>query len=86
VHTRARNGRDERAAADADRLDRRDRHERLGQTAIQLAIPVDIAAEARRHAMHEDFEAAAHRIAGLAGAIDLRDHRLLDLRVDTPQR
>jgi hypothetical protein len=72
--------------ADPDGLDRGNRHERLGQPSIELAIPLDVAAEADRDARGDDLERAAERVAGLAGAIDLRDHRLLELRIHAPER
>ena len=67
------------ASPDADGLDRRDAHQGLGEPAIELAIPLDVAAETWRHAVREDLEGPAHRIAGVAGAIDLGDHPAFDL-------
>ena len=78
--------RDVRTAADADGFDGRNRHQRLRQPAVEFAVPLHVAAEAGRHAARDDFERAAHRVAGVAGAIDLRDHLLLELRVDAVQR
>src|SRR5204863_9240485 len=72
--------------SDADGLDRGNRHQRLCQAAVELAIPVDVAAEARGNAVRDDLEAAAHRVAGVAGAIDLRDHLLLDPAIDAVER
>ena len=71
---RAGQRRDVRAASDADGLDGLDRHQRLREPAVQLAIPLDVAAEARRHAARDDLEAAAHRVAGFARRVDLGDH------------
>ena len=36
--------------------------------------------------MRDDLEAAAHRVAGVARAIDFRDHLLLDAGVGAVQR
>ena len=53
-------------AADADGLDGRNRHQRLGEPAVELAVPLHVAAEPGRHAAGDDLEAAAHRVARLA--------------------
>ena len=74
------------AAADTDRLDRRDRHQGLRQTAVEFSVPLDVAAEPWRHRVRNDLESATHRVAGVARAIDLRDHLLLDRAVGTMQR
>ena len=44
---------------DADGLDRGDRHQRLGQAAVQLPVPLHVAAEADGHAGGDHFERAA---------------------------
>jgi len=68
-------------------LDGRNRHERAREEAVELCDPLHVAAEARRHAVRDDFEPAAQRVAGVAGAIDLRHHQALDGRVgDVQQR
>ena len=36
--------------------------------------------------MRDDLEAAAHRVAGVAGAVDLRNHFRLDVRVGAVKR
>src|SRR4029079_19560011 len=77
---------DARPDADPDALDRRNRHQRLREAAVELPIPLDVTAEAHRDARGDDLEGAAERIAGLAGAIDLRDHLALELDVDAAQR
>ena len=77
---------DERAAPDADALDRRDRHERLREPAVQFSIPLDVAAEAGRHAVRDDLEGAAHRVAGFARLVDLGDHPALQIWIDAVQR
>ena len=74
VHLRARAPGGLRAEADADRLDRRDRHQRLREPAVEPAVPLGEAAEAGRHAVGHDLEDAAQRVAGVAGRVDGRDH------------
>ena len=64
VDPRARARRGLRAEADADRLDRGNRHQRLRQPAVELAIPLHVAAEADRHAGGDHLEGAAERVAG----------------------
>ena len=62
------------------RLDRGDRHQRLRQPAIELAVPLRVAAEARRHAGGDHFEGAAAGVARLTRGVDLGDHPRFDLR------
>ena len=45
-----------------------------------------VAAQTRRQIVDDDLEGAAHRVAGLARLVDLRDHLLLDGRVGAVQR
>ena len=65
------------AFADLDGLHGLDAHEGLGQEPVDLAVPVDVGAEAGRHAVGEDLDDAAQRVAGLGRLLDLGDHRLL---------
>ena len=58
----------------------------MREPAVELAIPLDVAAETGRNAAGDDFERAAHRVAGVACAIDFRDHLLLEIRVDAVKR
>ena len=51
------------AVADLDALDRLDAHEGLGQQGVELAVPVDVAAEADRHAVGQHLDHAAERVA-----------------------
>src|SRR5205823_10299410 len=60
--------------------------ERLREAAVQLAIPLHVASEPDGHARRDDFEGAAERVARVACAIDLGDHRALELLVDAPER
>ena len=72
--------------ADLDALHRLDAHHRLGQQRVELAVPVDVAAEADRHAVAEHLDDAAERVAVLGGGLDLVDHRLLGGRVEAAHR
>ena len=50
------------------RLDRRNGHQRLRQPAVELAVPLHVAAEPDGHAGDDHFERAAVRVARLARA------------------
>ena len=76
VHLRARAPRALDAVADRHRLDRRNRHQRLGEPAIELAIPLHVAAEADRHVAGDHFKRSAEGVAGFLGRIDRRHHLL----------
>src|SRR3979490_496026 len=67
-------------------MDRGNRHHALRERPAQFSIPLHVAPEPRRDAVRDDFEAAAHRVAGVACAIDLRDHLLLDDRIGAVER
>jgi hypothetical protein len=73
------------AAADPDGLDGGNGHERLRESAVEFAIPLHVAAEPWRNATDDDLEGAAHRVAGVARAIDLRRHLLLERRIHASQ-
>ena len=75
-----------RSDADADALDRRNRHHRLRKAAVELAIPVHVAAEADRQAARDHLEGAAGGVAGVAAAIDLRNHADFRVEVGAAQR
>ena len=83
---RARHGRDADALADADRLDRGDRHHGLREAPIELAVPLDVRAESGRQASHDDLERAAEGVASGAGGVDGLDHLLLHRLVHAVQR
>ena len=72
----AASGGDVEAVAELDALDGLDAHHRLGEQAVELAIPVDVAAEPDGHAVGEHLDHPAERVAVLGGRLDLRDHRL----------
>ena len=71
---------------DAHRFDRRDRHQRLGQASVELAIPVDVAPETGGDAPGDHFEASTDGVTGLPRPIDLADHPPLDIRDRTAER
>ena len=53
---------------------------RLREPSIELSIPLHVRSQSRRHAVRDDFEAAAERVAGLARAIDRGHHRRLEVQ------
>ena len=63
------------AVADLDALDRLDAHERAGQPGVEPAVPVHVAAQARRQPVDDDLDDAAEGVAVLPGGVDLGDHR-----------
>ena len=73
---------DVEAVADLDALDRLDAHHRLGEQGVELAIPVDVAAETDGHAVAEHLDDATERVTVLGGGLDLEDHRLGGGRVE----
>ena len=84
VKLRAAAGRALKPRAELDSLDRVDRHHGLGQLAVQLAVPVDIAAEAGRHSTRDDAERPAQRVSRLPDLVDCSHHSLRRLWVRTP--
>ena len=63
-----------RSQADADGLDRGDRHHRLRETPIKLLVPLRLASEARGNAMRDHFEGATDRVAGVFRRVDGLSH------------
>ena len=63
------------AVADLDALDRLDAHQRAGQPGVQPAVPLDVAAQAGRQAVHHHLDHAAQGVAGPPGLVDVGDHR-----------
>ncbi len=59
--------------ADLDAFDRLHGHDRLGEPAIELLVPLGVRAEAKGDALDADFDDPAERVAG---PLDLIDHRL----------
>ncbi len=86
VHLRSWPARAVDAVADGDGFDRRNRHQRLRQPAVELAIPLGVAPEPDRHVARDHFEGPAQRVAGRAGGVDGRHHLLLERRLGTLQR
>ena len=74
------------AVADLDALHRLDAHQRLGEQAVDLAVPVHVRAEPGRHAVAEHLDHAAERVADLGRGLDLADHRGLGLGVEAAHR
>ena len=72
--------------ADANRLDRRNRHQRLREPAVELAVPLDVAAEADGHAGGDDLEAAAHRVSRRFRRVNRLDHPLRRLFIHAAKR
>src|SRR5206468_4326078 len=75
-------GRHLEAVADLDRLDGLDAHQGLGQLAVQLAVPVDVAAQPDRHAVAQHFHHPAQRVAQLGRRFDLLDHGRLRVGIE----
>ena len=51
------------AVADLDALDRLDAHQGLGEQPVELAVPVDVTAEADRQAVAEHLDDPAERVS-----------------------
>jgi len=58
------------AVADLDAFDRLDAHEGLREASVELAVPLNMGAEAGGDARREDLEDAAECIAGVRGLAD----------------
>ena len=54
------------------------------QPGVELAVPMHVRAEPGRHAVGEHLEHAAHAVPGLAGPVDLGDHRSRRAGVGAP--
>ena len=72
--------------ADLDALDRLDAHQRGREPGVEPAVPVHVAAEARRQAVHDDLDDAAEGVAVLARGLDLGHHRRAGARVEAAHR
>ncbi len=70
------------AVAQLDALDRLDAHERLRQQGVELAIPVDVAAQPDGQAVAQHLDHAAQRIALGSGGLDLGHHGRLGAGVE----
>ncbi len=60
-----------------DGLDGLNAHERLRQEAVELAVPMHVAAQAHGDPVGENLGHAAQRVAHLGGGLDGGDHRAL---------
>ena len=72
VDAGARSDRDLRADAETNGLDGVNRHHGLGQTAIQLPVPLDVGAQPDRDAAHNHLERTAQRVASRARGTPVR--------------
>ncbi len=72
--------------ADLHALDRLDGHQRGGEAGVQLAVPLDVAAQTRRYAVRQHLDDAAERVGVLLGGVDLGDHPRARLGVEAAQR
>ena len=79
-------GRDRKAFAELHALHRLDAHERLRDQAVDLAVPVHVRPETRRHPVAEHLDHTTERVARGGRALDLRDHRFLGRRIEAAQR
>ena len=57
-----------------------------GQPGVEAAVPVHVAAQARRQAVAEHLDHPAQGVAVLAGRVDLGDHRRARRRVEAAHR
>ncbi|WBL36321.1 hypothetical protein O0235_01705 [Tepidiforma flava] len=76
VHLRAAHGGCFEAEAEADGFEGVDAEDGLRDAAVELAVPVDVAAEPGRDAHGADFDFAADGIAVGLGGVDGGNHRL----------
>jgi len=65
------------AGADLDALLGLNAHHRARDPGVQLAIPVDVTAQAGRHAERDDLENPADGVALFLSLVDASDHRRL---------
>ena len=69
------------AVADLDGLHRLHAHQRAGQAGVEPAVPVHVAAQARRQAVDDDLDDPTEGVAVLPDVVDLRDHARARRRV-----
>ena len=62
------------------------RHQRGGQPGVELAVPLHVAAQARRHPVGQHLDDAAEGVGVLLRRVDLGDHPGAGLRVEAAQR
>ncbi len=85
MHQGARTVRHAEAGADLDALDRLYAHDRGGKPAVELPVPVHMAAEPYGNTCDDQFENTAQGISGGLRLIDLPHHPLFRLRIGTAQ-
>ncbi len=81
VHLRAGKCRSGHAVANLHGLHGRHGHQGVRQPGIEPAVPLDVAAQPRRHAVRHDLERAAQRVARRLGLVDGRHHPLCQRRI-----
>src|SRR5690606_3631720 len=74
------------AVAEFHAFDRLDAHEGPSQPRVEAAVPVDVAAQAGRQPVGDDFDDSAEGVAGLAGVVYFGDHAGAGLRVEAAHR
>lgn len=80
----ARQRSDGRPATDADGLDRLNRHQRLCEQAIELSVPLRVAAQAGWNPVRDDFERTADGIAGFTRGVHGGSHGGAHLGICAP--
>src|SRR3990172_4649521 len=73
-----------KAEPELDALGRLQAEQRARETAVELSVPVDVAAQPHRQAVSHHFDHSSEGIAGLLAGVDLGDHRALRLRIGHP--
>ena len=74
VYLRAAPPRHLETEADLDAFHGLNAHQRLRQTAVELAVPLGVRTQSRRQTQSHDFENAAERVAFFFALFDQRDH------------
>ena len=69
------------AQPDLNPLHRGDRHQRLGEAAVELRVPRDVRAESHREAEAHDLDDATERVTGGLSDVDAADHLGLGLGI-----
>ena len=77
---------DVEAFADPHGLHRLNAHQRLGNEAVELAVPVNVASQANRYPVSHDLGGATEGVPVLGCGLYLGDHGGLRRRVEAPHR
>ena len=72
-----------KAGAEAHRFERVDAANRLGDQTVQLAIPVNVTAEAHGHARDPNLDDATNGVPVAFGGVNGRDHARLRVSIST---